>query len=228
MNPLLLAGLVLTLGWTWLFRRRVDRATTRRAAGQLLELLLYGDSPRVLGRVLASLSSTSWRLARQLLWPGLASLLLLGLVVVPLRHFVCWRPLRVGEPFLVAASHRPDAHLDYDGGLRSHGPPLLDRRRFMDYWRLVAEHPGSHRLGLQASADEARVKAGSRWAYVTPQQGRITIFYPKRDLWLGDHLISWPVGLVYACLFWMGLGLVFNCCWCVLVRQEAETPPRKR
>ena len=208
MNPLLLAGLVLALGWSWLFRRGSDPATARRAAGQLLELLLYGDSPRVLGRVLGSLSSTSLRLARQLLWPGLASLLLLGVVVVPLRHYVCWRPVRVGEPFLVAASHRPDPHLDHDGGLRSDSPPLLDRRRFIDYWRLIAEQPGSHRLGL--AAEEARVTAGAKWAYLAPQQGPITIFYPEREFWLGDHLVSWPVGLFCACLFWLGLGWLLS------------------
>lgn len=226
MNPLVLAGLLLVLGWSWLFRRWAGRQdVARKAAGQLLELLLYGDCPRVLGRVLLDLGRSSGRLARQLLAPSLASLVLLAVVVVPLQHYVRWRPVGVGEPFLI--SQAQGQTLEHDPGLRLDSPPLLAQDSIC-YWRVVASQPGAHFVRQnQNSGDQAKIWAGSSWAFLKPQQGRYFIYYPERELWLGDYLISWQLGLFCACLSWFGLGLVFKCCWCVLVRQEGVVASRK-
>lgn len=209
MNPLLLAALILMLGWTWLFRRfGGPPEVARRACGQLLELLLYGDSPRVLGRVLVDLGGSSLRLARQFIWPSLASLLLLALVVAPLRHYVCWRPFRVGERFLVSQSMGPT--LEHDAALRLDSEVLVAPHDLY-YWRVIASEPGAHFVRFNDhSGDDARIWVGTSWSYLNPRQGRYSIFYPEREIWLGGHLISWPLGLACACLFWFSLGLAIR------------------
>lgn len=204
MNPLVLAGLLLALSWTWIYRRWTGPPElTRRSSGHLLELLLYADSPRLLGRVLLDLAGSSLALARQLLRPSLAAAALLLLALGLLQGYVHQRPVRVGEPFLVAARAVSGAGLEHDGGLRLDSSPLPSQGRL--YWRLVANSEGSHRITLEQGAP-AHVQVTAGWASVQARQGSLQIFYPERQFWLGDRRITWETGL---------LGSV--CCWLVLV-----------
>ncbi len=203
MNPLVLAGLLLALSWTWIYRRWAGPPElTRRSSGHLLELLLYADSPRLLGRVLLDLAGSSLALARQLLKPSLAAAALLLVVLGLLQGYVHQRPVRVGEPFLVAAQAGPGSRLEHDGDLRPDSSPLLSQGRL--FWRLVATSEGSHRLTLEPGRP-AHVQVASGWASVQPLQGSLQIFYPEREFWLGDRRISWEAGLLGSVCVWLML-----------------------
>ena len=207
MIPLLGAGLLLTVLWWAIFRWGVGPAwqvVFRRALGQLLELLLYGDSPPVLGRVFWDLLATNLRLGRMLLGPSLACGLCLLAVVVGLRGYCEWRPVQVGESFLVSAVSPSDTRLEHGPGLREDGSPL--RSRDTNYWRLVASQAGAASVWLSESDARAQVLVGSEWAYLRPRQGQLQVHYARRELWLGDRLINWPIGLGLACLAWLALA----------------------
>jgi len=208
-NPLLWAGLLLTGVWWAIFRWGLGpgwQAVFRRALGQLLELLLYGDSPSVLGRVWLDLVATSLRLARLLLAPSLACLLCLLGVSLGLRGYCEWRPVRVGERFLVSAVTGPQTRLEHAPGLLDDSPPLHSRDT--NYWRLVASQPGSPWLGLADNPARTQVRVGSEWAYLRPRQGNLWVHYERREFWLGDRLISWQAGLALACLAWLTLAML--------------------
>ena len=209
MTPLLGAGLLLSLLWWAVFRWGVGpawQALWRRALGQLLELLLYGDSPSVLGRVFLDLLASSLRLGRLLLVPSLACLLCLVVVSLGLRGYCEWRPVRVGERFLVSAVSGPDTRLEHGPGLRQDSPPL--RSRDANYWRLVATQAGAAPIWLADGSSRTQVWVGSEWAYLRPRQGALQVHYARREFWLGDRLIAWPTGLAFSCLAWLGLAMI--------------------
>ncbi|MBN9418041.1 hypothetical protein ABS71_06780 [bacterium SCN 62-11] len=199
MIPILAAGLVLTLGWTWLFRHRSGEAGPAQA--HLLELLLYGECPGVLARVLLDLTRSCARLARSWLAPSLLSLGLLALVVFCLQPFVCWRPFQVGETILL--SLRDGKQLQHDPGLSLDSAPVWDSRSSARYWRLRAQSPGLHRVWAEPAGPRAAVRVGGSFPYLQRRQGPFQVFYPVRSLWLGDRLVSWPAALLGSCLLWL-------------------------
>ncbi len=224
MTLLVLAGLLLTLAWWWLFERfPLAPALTRRALGQLLELLLYSDSPRVLGKVWLDLVASSWRLARTLLAPSLASLVVLLLVMQGLDGYCRYRPVQAGEPFLVSA---PSAFpLEHAQGLKLDSA-ALQVTPALSYWRVVATHSG--RPWLRVRQQSAAVEVGSGWPFLGGSTGPIRVFYPRREFWVGDRCLDWFWILGVSCLAWLALGLVFKCYWWLLVRQEGLGSSRKR
>lgn len=224
MTLLVLAGLLLTVAW-WLIFQRFPLAPTltRRALGQLLELLLYSDSPRVLGKVWLDLAASSWRLARALWMPSLASLVVLLLAWQGLDGYCRYRPVEVGEAFLVSAPSafpvEPGPQLRLDSAALAVAPSLC-------YWRVIATRPGH--AWLRAHGQEVSVQVGSGWPFLGGSAGPIHVYYPRREFWLGDRCVEWFWLLGMSCGAWLAVGLVFKCCWFFLVRQEGLGSPRKR
>lgn len=227
MSLLLLAGLLLTLAWWWFFRRSpVSPTLSRRALGQLLELLLYGDSPRILGRVWLDLVATSLRLARALLLPSLFSLLALLTALELLGGYCRWRPLRTGEGFLVSVPAQAALELNHAEGLRLDSPAFFDGKATC-YWRLVATQPGTQWVRPGNTDQALPVRVGSGWAWLDESGPGSRVYYPRREFWLGDRCLDWHWLLGLSCLAWLALGLGFKCCWWILVRQEALSRSRK-
>lgn len=224
MTLLILAGLLLTLAWWLIFRRfPLDPVLFRRALGQLLELLLYGDSPRVLGKVWLDLAASSLRLGRALVAPSLVSLLVLLLALLGLQGYCRYRPVQIGEPFLISAP--PMVSLEHAPELRLDSPALVATPSLC-YWRLVATRPG--RPWLRVQHHSVAVEVGSGWAFLGGWRETIHVYYPRRQFWVGDRCLDWFWILGMSCLGWLALGLVFKCCWCFLVRQEGPAYSRKR
>lgn len=229
MTPLILAGLLLTLAWWLIFRRfPLDPALIRRSLGQLLELLLYGDSPRVLGKVWLDLGATSLRIGRALLAPSLVSLLILLGVLDALDRICRFRPIEVGERFIVSAPAREAMGLEHADGLRLEGPGLFDAAAATCYWRLVALQPGSQWLRLSSGSHPSQVQVATGWMQLRRSDSGLRVYYPRREFWLGDRCLDWSWLLGMSCLAWLAAGLVFKCCWCILVRQEGLGSSRKR
>lgn len=206
MNPLLPAGALLAGMW-WLILRRFPAPADlqRRAQGQLLETLLYGDSPRVLGKVLLEMLLTSLRLLAALSPASLLSLGITLLVALGLRGYCSWRPPVVGERILVSAG--AGASLRLGPGLRFDSQPL--EAGPTTCWRLVATQPGHHQLWLNGGAP-AWLTVGPAWAYLRPQQSGMRIHYPEREFWLNDRQLDWPLALGLSCLVWVAVsGLLY-------------------
>ncbi|MBX3169576.1 MAG: hypothetical protein KF760_19395 [Candidatus Eremiobacteraeota bacterium] len=218
MNPLVLAGLLLTLAW-WLIFRAFPLAPSlvRRALGQLLELLLYGDSPRILGKVWLDLAATSLRLGRALLAPSLVSLLLLLGALQGLESYCRYRPIRVGESFLVSVPAQAALDLSHADGLRLDSPGLFDGQSTC-FWRLVATQPGRQWFRPGHTSNQFEVQVGSGWKFLRVSRSGPRIYYPRREFWLGDRYLDWPWLLGLSCLAWLVLGLTGRCCWWLLVR----------
>jgi hypothetical protein len=201
-NPLVLAGALLAGLW-WLILRRFPAPTgmQRRAQGQLLEMLLYSDSVRVLGKVLGDLLLTSLRLLAALLPASLLSLLVTVLVALGLRGYCNWRPPVVGEPFLVSAP--AGANLELGPGLGFDSQPLPAGPT--TFWRLVASQPGPHQLGLKGGRP-VELTVGPAWAYLRPRQAGLTIHYPRREFWLNERRLDWPSAFALCCLGWLAVS----------------------
>lgn len=209
----------------WLILRRFappDRLQ-RRSQGQILELLLYADSPGLTARVLADLTGTSWRLLLALSPASLLSLLLTVLILLGLRGFCDWRPPVPGERLLVSAATVEPVQLRLGPGLRLDSQPL--RTPSATFWRVVAESPGRHEIWLD-HGQHAQLQVGPSWAYLRPRQAGFTIHYPHRQFWWQERQLDWPLGLGLSCLFWLGLALAFNSCWWILVRQDGRSTSR--
>ena len=206
MRLLLSVALLVALLWLVLFRWLTPRTWTtvwRRALGQLLEILLYGDRPRVLWQTLGDLVNTNLRLSALLLAPSLASLALLGAGYLFLHDHYQWRPPQPGERFLVSAPAGPTTALSLPDGLNLDGEALWSERTQTSYWPVVAQAEGCFPLQLSGQSTPAQVWIGSGTPRLQCHQGKLHIYYPPRLLWCLDTLLPWPVAFGAACLFWL-------------------------
>lgn len=207
-----LAGLALGLAWWAIFRAWTARPAWRDAAdrslGLSLELLLYSESPGLMGRVLGDLAKVSLRLSRLLLGPSLLSLLAMLAVLAPL-HWLCgMRPPAVGEAFLVSLQTSAPRQWSWalPPELSVEGPGI--QVGDVVYWRLRAQKPGPHELRLEAGSQSwvAPLCVGDSWC--RPHGGELRVHYPPRDVWLGDHFLPLWLALLLWGLFWSLLGML--------------------
>ncbi|MCA9792288.1 MAG: hypothetical protein KC910_10855 [Candidatus Eremiobacteraeota bacterium] len=193
MSGLALGGALLAAAWLWLYRRLVDPAAGQRVVGHLLEIGLYRDLPRQILACLADLLRASLVWGRQLLRPGLAFLVPLAWVTLPLYGYWHARPLEVGESVLVRGSQ-----LEVPEGVTIEaGPVTLDSQRV---WRLKASRPGD--FALLVGGQQVTLRVGQGWVWSS------RLGYPPRQLWLGDRSLPWWLALlVWAGLFTLALSL---------------------
>lgn len=200
-----LAGLVLCLVWWKIFgacaARPAFRACLDRSTGLTLEMLLYSESPGLLGRVLGDVSLASVRLGGLLLWPSLLSLLAMLAVLAPLHWLCVVRPPAVGEAFLVSLPGQV-IDLPLPPGLSADGPGLWVEADKATYWRLRAQQGGVYALA------SGQVWIGPGW--VRPGRGPLQVHYPQRDIWLGDYPMPLWLGLVLWSLIWSACGLLIR------------------
>ncbi|MGE0494050.1 MAG: hypothetical protein AB7S38_32875 [Vulcanimicrobiota bacterium] len=193
MSGLALGGALLAVAWLWLYRRLVDPAAGQRVVGHLLEIGLYRDVPRQILACLADLLRASLVWGRQLLRPGLAFLIPLAWVVLPLYGYWHARPLRVGESVLVRGSV-----LEVPEGVTIEaGPVTLDGQRV---WRVKASRAGEYALFL--SDQQVSLRVGHGWVWST------RVEYPHRQLWLGERSLPWWLALLaWTAIFTLAFSL---------------------
>ena len=197
-----------------------------RAVGHLLEIGLYRDHPRVMLLCLRCLATQAAQLGRSLLKPCLLFLLPLLVLLPPLARFNDYRPLHPGESVLLTVTGvgLEEPHLTTPEGLQVDSEAVKISSKDQFVWRLSAVTEGNHTVevsvgenrwgkSLQVSREPGLVSLSrsSTWTQwlLHPYESRlgakdpvslITVEYPQRRFWLGDHRLPWLLPFILAFL----------------------------
>jgi len=152
----LVSGIVLLLVFRYTSNQRAIRATKDRIVAHLLEVVLYRDELRVVLRAQVGVIRDSVRYLGHTTLPLVCLALPVGLLLVQIDLRYGHRPLRVGEPAVVAVRLRPGGgSLDSVSvwapqGLQVQTAGLrIPAEREVD-WRIVGAAPGAYDLNVVA------------------------------------------------------------------------------
>lgn len=151
---------VLTAAWALLLFRLVTpqarlAAARERLLGHILEMGLYQDHLRVVGRIQRDLALANLRYLGASLPALLALLVPMLLTLGQLEARFARRPLAVGETAVLAVTLAPSAAARLDGlelsappGVLVEAGPVRDRLAGAAAWRLSAAAPGRHEVAV--------------------------------------------------------------------------------
>jgi hypothetical protein len=157
---------VLTAVWSLLLFKLVTPqrrlvAARDQLTGHLLELGLYQDHLRVVGRIQRDLARANLRYLALTLPALLVLGLPMALTLIELDGRFAVRPLQPGETTVVSAQLTPaqgarlqELELVAPPGLRVEAGPVRDATTASAAWRLHAETPGRHELSLRLAGQE--------------------------------------------------------------------------
>lgn len=217
---------VLSAVWALLVFRLVTpqarlAAARERLLGHILEMGLYQDHLRVVGRIQRDLALANLRYVAASL-PALAAMLLPMLLTLgQLEARFERRPLRVGESAVLAVTLAPSASARLDGlqvtappGVVVEAGPVRDAAAGAAAWRVRAAEPGRHRLQVMLDGREVATRdvvaggglprtateAGTSWA-------RALLYPGERQLPRGGEVAGTRLRYPGRDLRWLGLDL---------------------
>jgi hypothetical protein len=180
----LLTGFLLLLIFRYTSNQLGIRAAKDLIISHLLEVLLYRDELRVVMRAQGRLAKDNLRYLGHALVPLMFMIppVLVLLVQMDLRY--SHRPLRVGEPTILAVKLRPgdlspdQVSLSVPPGVAVETSALRMPAVGEVDWRLRAEAPGQHRLVVKVGRDEFE-----KLLVVGEQRGRVSPRRVGTGLW---------------------------------------------
>lgn len=217
---------VLTAVWALLLFRVVTpqaklAAARDRLLGHILEMGLYQDHLRVVGRIQRDLALANLRYLGASLPALLALLVPMLLTLGQLEARFTRRPLAVGESAVLAVTLAPTAAARLDGlalsappGVQVEAGPVRDPAGGAAAWRVRAGAPGRHevQVTLEGRPVATRIVAAGgglpRTAETASQGWAHALLYPgERQLAGGGDVLETRLRYPGRTLRWLGLDL---------------------